>query len=187
MRTALVVLTLVAVGAAWWIARGAHRPGSAAWRAVDRDLAARFADVPSVTTAALADALRGPDPPLLLDARTPGEYAVSHLPGACRVDPDATAAELLSGLDGDDRRRDVVVYCSVGVRSAGVARRLRGQGVAAVNLEGSVFRWANEGRALVRDGRAAETVHPYDAVWGRLLDPDRRAEAGSPHLRDPAE
>ena len=175
MRRALAALVLIsAAGAAWWLARGAHRPGSAAWQAVDRDLAARFSDVPATTTAALAAALGGPDPPLLLDARAPEEYAVSHLPGARRVDPDATAAELVGEVEPG---RGVVVYCAVGVRSAGVARRLRAAGVAAVNLEGSIFRWANEGRPLVRDGRAVETVHPYDAAWGRLLAPDRRARA----------
>ena len=71
-----------------------------------------------------------------------------------------------------------MVYCSVGVRSAGVARRLRAAGFAEVeNLEGSVFRWANEGRPLVAAGGAAtDVVHPYDAAWGRLLRPERRAD-----------
>ncbi|PAP78867.1 hypothetical protein BSZ37_19095 [Rubrivirga marina] len=160
-----------------WAGRAAHRPGSLAWRAVDRDLAARFADVPTTTTAALAAHLADSTvAPVLLDARTEAEYAVSHLPGAHRVDPDASAAELADALDGIDRQRSVVVYCSVGVRSGAVARRLQSAGFEHVeNLAGSIFRWANEGRPLVRDGHPVEEVHPYDAVWGRLLDPGRRA------------
>ena len=39
-----------------------------------------------------------------------------------------------------------------------------------------IFEWANEGRPVVRDGREVEAVHPYDAVWGRLLAPERRAD-----------
>lgn len=180
MRLAVVLLLValaVAGGVWWWAARGAHRPGSLAWRAVDRDLAARFSDVPTTTTAALAARLADSTvTPVLLDARTEAEYAVSHLPGAHRVDPDASPAELADALEGIDRERPIVVYCSVGVRSGAVARRLRTAGFARVeNLAGSIFRWANEGRPLVRAGRATGAVHPYDAVWGRLLDPDHRA------------
>ena len=177
MRAAflLVLAALVAV-AGWLLLSRPHRAGSLAWRAVERDVAARYPDVPTVTTGALAARLEAPDAPVLLDARTPAEYAVSHLPGARRVDPDATAAELAEGLEGVGRDREVVVYCAVGVRSAGVAGRLRAAGFERVaNLEGSIFRWANEGRPLVRDGEAASTVHPYDPVWGRLLRPDARA------------
>ena len=181
MRVAVPLLLALAVaaGAAWWWAgRSAHRPGSAAWRAVERDLAARFPDVPTTTPAALAARLADPmAAPVLLDARTAEEYAVSHLPGARRVAPDATAAELADALADVDRQRPVVVYCAVGVRSAGVARRLRDAGFGHVeNLEGSIFRWANEGRPLVREGRSVREVHPYDAVWGRLLAPERRAD-----------
>ena len=179
MRTALALLALVAVaaGGLWWWTSRAHRSGSAAWQAVDRELAARYDDVPTTTPAALAARLDAGDAPLLLDARTAEEYAVSHLPGARRVDPDATAAELADALADVDRQRPVVVYCAVGVRSAKVARRLGEAGFGEVaNLEGSIFRWANEGRPVVRDGREVTEVHPYDAVWGRLLAPERRAE-----------
>jgi len=178
LRLALLALAAAVGGTALWVVAGrAHRPGSAAWRAVDRDLAARFSDVPTVTTGELADRLAAGEAPLLLDARTPAEHGVSHLPGARRVDPDATAAELADALAGVDRERAVVVYCSVGVRSAAIARRLMGAGFDRVeNLEGSLFRWANEGRPVVRDGQPVEAVHPYDAVWGKLLAPEARAD-----------
>ena len=138
-------------------------------------IAARYPGVRTVTTGALAAEL-GDRGPLLLDAREADEYAVSHLPGARRVDPDASAGSLAAALGGVARDRPVVVYCSVGIRSAGVAERLAAAGFTDVrNLEGSIFRWANEGRPLERGGGAADRVHPYDATWGRLLDPARRA------------
>jgi 3-mercaptopyruvate sulfurtransferase SseA len=84
------------------------------------------------------------------------------------------AAQALAGAPKDAR---VVTYCSVGVRSAAMADRLREAGyVNVVHMNGSIFQWANEGRPLERDGRPAETVHPYDAEWGRLLDARRRAD-----------
>ena len=154
-------------------------PGSAAWRAVDAQVRAAHPDVPLIGTDTLAAWLGQPGAPLLLDARTAREYAVSHLPGAVRVDPDAPAealADTLAALRADPSR-PVVVYCSVGWRSAGVAERLRAAGAGDVrNLRGSIFRWASEGRPLVADGHPASRVHPFDAVWGRLLPPDLRAE-----------
>ena len=178
-RSALLALAAgVLAGAGWWATRSRPaRPDSAAWRAVGATVAARYPGVRTVTTDALAAELERRPAPLLLDAREAAEYAVSHLPGARRVDPDASAGSLAAALGGVARDRPVVVYCSVGVRSASVATRLASAGFTDVrNLEGSVFRWAGEGRPLVGEGGAAtDLVHPYDATWGRLLDPARRA------------
>lgn len=105
--------------------------------------------------------------PLLLDARSPAEYAVSHLAGATRVDPDGDA------LDPTGIPRDtlIVVYCSVGYRSGAVVRRLDDAGFTNVyNLQGGIFEWANEGRPVERDGVVVHEVHPYSGVWGRMLD-----------------
>ena len=44
-----------------------------------------------------------------------------------------------------------------------------------MNMEGSIFKWANEGRPVYRDGERVEKVHPYNETWGRLLDKARRA------------
>ena len=65
----------------------------------------------------------------------------------------------------------------MGYRSARIADRLETAGFRDVrNLTGSIFQWANEGRPVVRDGEPVREVHPYDAVWGRLLDRDLRAD-----------
>ena len=179
MRRLVPFLLVAAAGAAVLWLRSDHGARALAWRGVDRELAARYPDLPTTTPGQLAARLDAPQPPVLLDARQPAEFAVSHLPGARRVDPDATAAALADTLADVGRQREIVVYCSVGVRSAAVAQRLRQAGFENVeNLGGSIFRWANEGRPLVRDGRAVETVHPYNAVWGRLLDAPRRADVG---------
>lgn len=153
------------------------------WRAVDALVRHDFPEVASLSTDSLAawldDAAR--ERPLLLDARTPEEYAVSHLPGAVRVDPDASAEALAAEVGalraGSAPDRSIVVYCSVGYRSARVAERLGEAGVDNVqNLDGSIFRWAAEGRPVVRDGEPVREVHPYNAAWGRLLPGRLRAE-----------
>lgn len=130
---------------------------------------AKHPGVPWVSTASLAGQLRG-DPPLLLDVRTEAEFEVGHIPGARRVEPGSEPEDLDLGTN-----RPVVVYCSVGFRSADFARKLRARGVEARNVAGGIFQWANEGRALVKGGNPTVRVHPYDSVWGRLLHPAHRA------------
>jgi len=120
-------------------------------------------------TEALAERLRAgtAEKPLLLDARSSDEYAVSHIAGATRVDPDGDALD----PTGIPRDTPIVVYCSVGYRSAAVVRRLDGAGFTRVyNLQGGIFEWANEGRPVERDGVVVHEVHPYSGVWGRMLD-----------------
>jgi rhodanese-related sulfurtransferase len=115
----------------------------------------------------------GEKPPLVLDVRTADEFDVSHLKGAIRVDPEGELPEFLRALD---REAPVVAYCSVGYRSSRLVERLKREGFTdAKNLEGSIFEWANKGYPLERDGAPVQEVHPYDAEWGRLLEPSLHA------------
>ena len=113
----------------------------------------------------------GAERPLLLDIRTNAEFAVSHLHGARRVDPDANPIML-----SEPPERTIVVYCSVGYRSAAIIARLRAAGFTRIyNLEGGLFGWANGGGPLYRGDTRVQGVHPYDAEWGQLLNEERRA------------
>jgi rhodanese-related sulfurtransferase len=82
----------------------------------------RFWNVPEISTKDLASWLTDDSrpKPFLLDVRTPAEYAVSHLPGAQRIDPDARITQTLDQFPPD---RPIVTYCSVGYRSAELAQR----------------------------------------------------------------
>jgi rhodanese-related sulfurtransferase len=143
------------------------------WSAVHRMIESQFGDVQQISTDALHHRMSSGQSPILLDVRSSDEFAVSRLPGARRVDPDLKD---LSVLDSIDRDADIVVYCSVGYRSSRLAERMTEAGFRnVVNLRGSIFRWANEGRRVVRDGAAVREVHPYDDVWGQLLDSTLRA------------
>ena len=105
--------------------------------------------------------------PLLLDAREPEEYAVSHLQSAQQIDPDMPDIASLAEVD---RHQPIVVYCSVGYRSAKVAHQLQQAGFTEVyDLEGSLFQWANEGYPLWQGDRPTDQVHPYNHLWGQLL------------------
>jgi rhodanese-related sulfurtransferase len=160
-------------GGAWlWWTRGSE---SLRWQAVDRMIAQSHGTVPTISTQTLAERLNGPNSErlLLLDARAPEEYAISHIESARHYDPERAAIAM---LDTVATNRPIAVYCSVGYRSAGVVNALREQGYTnVVNVEGSIFQWANEGRAVVQNGECVGQVHPYDAVWGQLLTDSLRA------------
>jgi len=143
--------------------------GLASW------LARHFDEVESIDVPALAQWLADPAraPPVLVDVRTPAEQAVSTLAGALRVTPGDEPADVLRRTGTD---RPIVVYCSVGVRSARLARALAAAGALRVlNLRGGLFEWANRALPLAGPSGAAQRVHPYDATWQALLDPARRA------------
>jgi rhodanese-related sulfurtransferase len=112
--------------------------------------------------------------PVLLDARTVDEYAVSHLHGALRMDPYRPLLRPLRGMPKDTA---IVVYSTVGYRGARLVHWLTAQGYNnATALSGSIFAWANEGRPLEREGRPVTEVHPYDDSWKYLLSSDYRID-----------
>lgn len=86
---------------------------------------------------------------------------------------------------------NVVCYCSVGYRSSYLAQQLLCEldkpvyqelksKVVVYNLEGSIFKWANEGKDL-EDNRGRKTIvaHPYNVVWGKLLNAELRCSEPS--------
>jgi len=179
MRPALILLVVVAVTAAILLV-APRRAAAISWEGVKARIHHRFPEVASISTEGLAARLADTSrpPPLLLDARAPEEYAVSHLRGALLASNLAAARAALAGRS---KGAEVVVYCSVGYRSAELAEALQEAGYKGVrNLEGSISQWANEGRPVYREGgrgdgcddQAVRAVHPYNHRWGRLLKHD---------------
>lgn len=146
-----------------------------AWKLLKQLIRMQFPHVRQISTAALASWFAQPDrpQPILLDTRMEAEFAISHLQGAQRFDP---YAEEFVGLETLALETAIVAYCSVGYRSAGVCDRLQAAGFCNVlNLEGSIFQWANEGRPLYRGDQVVQQVHPNNPLWGKLLLPERQA------------
>jgi phage shock protein E len=78
------------------------------------------------------------DGALLLDVRTPGEFADGHVQGALNIpvqELEARVAEL-------DASRPVVVYCRSGNRSGTAAGMLRARGFEVTDL-GPMSAWPN--------------------------------------------
>lgn len=167
-----LVLVVVALAACAAATGGSAQTEGAALASVRSAVDTRYSDVRWVSADTLSSWLASDAPPQLLDSRARAEFDVSHLAGAVWIDPDHPD---WSVVDPTPARR-VVVYCSVGWRSGSIAQQLGDRGRPNVyNLEQGLFGWANAGRPMVRGGRPATRVHPYDAVWGQMLLPERRA------------
>lgn len=80
-------------------------------------------------------------PPLLLDVREPGEYAICHIAGSHLI-PMNQVPQYLEGLDP---HRETIVICHHGTRSAQIASYLEQAGFDTVlNLAGGIHAWACE-------------------------------------------
>jgi rhodanese-related sulfurtransferase len=101
-----------------------------------------------ITSADLVKRLEGEDVPVILDVRSPEEYAEGHIPGAINVPYDQIAANLDS-LESY-MTAEIVVYCRTG-RRAGVAENaLREAGFTQVaDLKGHMVAWNEAGLPVV--------------------------------------
>lgn len=147
---------------------------SLAFKIIKRLINRKYPTVTPLTTKELAQWVntQSKPQPILLDARSEAEYQLSHIQQAERIDPYHPNLEALT-LSKD---MPIVVYCSVGYRSAKIAQQLQQVGFSHVyNLEGSIFQWANEKRSVYKNDCPTTLVHPYNALWGQLLERKYRA------------
>ncbi len=106
-----------------------------------------------------------------LDTREQEEFEVSHLKDAYYVGyTDFDASEFAENFP--DKDATYLVYCSVGVRSEKIGKKLIAMGYNDVkNLSGGMFKWVNEGYDVVDSaGQATLKVHAYNRFWGLLLN-----------------
>ena len=124
--------------------------------------AAFAGDVPGMSDEALlARMASGDKATVVLDVRTPKEFAEGHVPGAINISHDQLEGRL-SELD-DDRDRDVVVYCRSGHRAGIALGMLEKAGFKRLyHLEGDYMGWTAAQRPVeTAAAPAAEPVPAY--------------------------
>lgn len=94
------------------------------------------------------------DGALLLDVREVSEWEFGRAPDALHI----PLADVPDSLDQFEVTRRIICVCRSGARSGRAGRFLIEQGFDAVNLEGGMLAWANQGQPLVGDGDEPE-VH----------------------------
>lgn len=111
---------------------------------------------------------------LIFDVREPGEFAVSHIKGAIRLDPSSYRTPFMKKWGKTLKGKTIIFYCSVGVRSTKMANYLKedlkSSGVKKIyNLKQGLFAWANGARPMINKNGNTPFIHPYDDHWGSLL------------------
>lgn len=103
----------------------------------------------------------------VLDAREREEFEVSHLPGAKWVGYESFS---LDGVKSLDKKKPVLIYCTVGARSQEIGKKMQEAGFERVfNLYGGIIHWANQNKALEVNGIPTKKVHTYSKSWGIWL------------------
>jgi rhodanese-related sulfurtransferase len=149
-------LLLLLTGFSW------HEP---TWEEINTSIDQQYPNVAEIDVDSLKSSFDQGRPPVLIDVREKDEFAVSHLQNAVNI----TKAEKVFF----PKDTPIVIYCSVGIRSAAFAKELGEQGFTKVcNLRGSIFAWGNKNYPLWRGSKSVRAVHPYDRKWGILLKPE---------------
>jgi len=140
MNKSLLVVACALLGAA-----GIAATSSAADPAV-ADAAA--APAPPITQSELLARLEKKDPDLVvLDVRTPAEFAAGHVPGARNVSHDLLSSQVADLAELRDKQ--VVLYCRSGRRTLLAEETLRRAGFTKLlHLQGDYLAWEAEHRPI---------------------------------------
>jgi rhodanese-related sulfurtransferase len=107
---------------------------------------------------------------VLLDTRERKEYQVSHIKGALYAGYENFNLQKVSKVI-KNKEAQIIVYCSLGVRSEDIAEILQKAGYTNIqNLHGGIFDWKNNNLPLVNaKQKQTDSVHVYSKKWGKWL------------------
>lgn len=82
---------------------------------------------------------------VLIDVRTPQEYAEAHLKGA--INMDYYSKDFVEQIKAIDPNKTILLYCKSGNRSGQAAAVLKKHGFSKVyDLEGGISNWISSGK-----------------------------------------
>jgi len=86
---------------------------------------------------------------IILDVRTPEEFAAGHVPGAINIPYTHLPARVSELPDAGDK--EIVLYCATGVRAERAAQRIREHGYTRLlHLDGDMKAWDEKNRPKVK-------------------------------------
>lgn len=108
---------------------------------------------------------------VLLDAREPKEFEVSHLKNSICVGYDFFNTEKTLKKLPKSKNTKIIVYCSIGIRSEDIAEKLQKEGYTNVfNLYGGIFEWKNQNNTVVNNQNIpTEKIHTFNKEWSKWL------------------
>lgn len=97
--------------------------------------------LPEISAKDLADKLKSPNPPLLIDVREPNEFRFCRIEGA-QLKPLGDIEDWAEELDKDV---EIVLQCHTGARSGHATMYLKQLGFKRVaNLRGGIEAWSSQ-------------------------------------------
>ena len=122
----------------------------------------------TIESADLQRLLASPNPPRVLDVRTPGEFETVHMPGSYNVPLDLLREhreEIMSHVDDD-----VVLVCRSGQRAAQAEETLRRAGLSNVHiLDGGITAWQAGGLPVNRGAQKWDLERQVRLVAGLIV------------------
>lgn len=107
------------------------------------------AAIVTITAADLAARLKAGEQPVIVDVRTPEEFATGHINGA-KLAPLQTVETEVKAL-GLAKGQEIILVCRSGNRSAQAYQILAQQGYANLrNMEGGMIAWEQAGAPIVK-------------------------------------
>lgn len=109
---------------------------------------------PVISPGDLAGRLQAPNPPLVVDVRTPAEFLEGHIAGAINIAHDEIAARWPALNIA--RNEEFIVYCGTGRRAGLAQQALEALGYMRTRiLDGGVEAWKKAGLPVVTDSGSA--------------------------------
>ena len=133
------------------------------------------------------------NPVVIVDCRRKDEFEVSHIPNSKHLHFQTNAESLLAflaeesdkhvNIDSVKEELNVVCYCSLGYRSSMLVERidkltktnplLSSKNIKVWNLEGSIFKWANENKQMKDlNDKPTKFAHPFSYTFCMFLQRD---------------
>ena len=103
-----------------------------------------FANFESVTPRQAYEMIQSDPNVVVLDVRTPEEYAQGHIEGAKLVPVQKLDRYLGEGKLEREKRKKLLVYCRSGVRSVMASRKLADHAFQPYNIKGGINAWRSE-------------------------------------------
>lgn len=123
-----------------------------------------------LTPQAFAQKAASEDDIVLLDVRSPEEFATNHIEGAVNI--NVNSGHFDEKIQALEKEKDVLVYCKSGGRSAKAAKKLTDLGYTVYDLEGGILNWQSEGMPIVADAKKSNsgfTMASYSDAVARGL------------------
>lgn len=109
------------------------------------------ANVTTITQQTLLDKIASNSPLLILDVRTPEEYAEGHVPNAINIPHTEIKQQVSQIAQAATEGKEIVIYCRSGRRAGYAEEVLQSSGIHSLqHLEGDMNAWTENKQPINR-------------------------------------